>query len=98
MCVRMHVRACVCTQMLSRVRLLATPWTIACRAPLSTGFSSKENWSGLPLPSPGDHPDPGIKPTSLASPALAGGLFTTGATWEAPYVCIYIIYMLSKNS
>ena len=47
------------------------------------GFSNQEYWSGLPFPSPGDLPDPGIKPASLSSPALAGGFFTTGATWEA---------------
>ena len=40
-------------------------------------------WSGLPFPPPGDLPDPGIKPSSLLSPALAGGFFTTSATWEA---------------
>ena len=43
---------------------LATPWTVACQAPLSTGFSRQEWWSGLPFPTPGDLPDPGIKPTS----------------------------------
>jgi len=40
-------------------------------------FSRQEYWSGLPFPSPGDHPDPGIEPTSLASSALAGGSFTS---------------------
>ena len=75
----------------------ATPWTVACQAPLSVGFSREENGSGLPLPSPGDGPDPGIKPVSLASLALAGRLSTTGATWEAPYMCIYIVYIISKN-
>ena len=44
------------------------------------GFSRQEYWSGLPFPSPGDLPDPGIEPRSLASPALAGGFFTTSAT------------------
>ena len=39
-----------------------TPWTIACLAPLSMEFSRQEYWSGLPFPSPGDLPDPGIKP------------------------------------
>ena len=68
---------------LSHVRLLVTPWTVAHQAPLSMGFSNQEYWSGLPFPSPGDLPDPGIKPASLSSPALAGGFFTTGATWEA---------------
>ena len=45
---------------------LATPWTVACRAPLSMGFSRQEYWSGLPFPSPGDLPNPGIKPRSPA--------------------------------
>ena len=49
---------------LSRVRLAATPWTAAHQAPLSMGFSRQEYWSGLPFPSPGDHPDPGIEPKS----------------------------------
>ena len=51
-----------------------TPWTAACQGPLSMGFSSPEYWSGLPFPSPGDLPRPGIEPTS---PALVGGFFTT---------------------
>ena len=49
------------------VQLFATPWTVAYHAPLSMGFSRQEYWSGLPLPSPGDLPDPGIEP---GSPAL----------------------------
>ena len=44
----------------------ATPWSVACQATLSIGFSRQEYWSGLPLPPPGDLPDPGIKPVSLA--------------------------------
>ena len=67
----------------SRVQLSATLWTVACQAPLSMGFSRQEYWSGLPCPPPGDLPNPGIEPVSLASPALAGGFFTTSATWEA---------------
>ena len=47
------------------------------------GFPKQEYWSGLPSLPPGDLPDPGIKPTSLKSPVLAGGFFTTSATWEA---------------
>ena len=47
------------------------------------GFSGPEYWSGLPFPFPGDLPDPGIKTMALASPALAGGFFTTSSTWEA---------------
>ena len=47
-----------------------TPWTVACQAPPSVGFSRQEYWSGLPFPSPGDIPDPGIKPGSPAVQAL----------------------------
>ena len=53
------------------------------QAPLTIEFPRQEYWSGLPYPSPGDLPDPGIEPKSLASPALAGGFFTTNATSEA---------------
>ena len=52
---------------LSRVRLFATPWTVAHQAPQSMEFSRQEYWSGLPFPSPGDLPNPGIEP---GSPAL----------------------------
>ena len=51
---------CLKVKSLSRVRLLVTPWTVACLAPLSMGFSRQEYWSGLPFPSPGDLPDLGI--------------------------------------
>ena len=61
--------------------LFATPWTAARQAPLSVGFSRQEDWSGLPCPPPGDLPDPGIEPLSRTGPAVAGGLFTAGATW-----------------
>ena len=62
--------------MLSRVRLFATPWTAACQAPLSMGFSRHEYWSGLPLPPPGDLPDPGTQLQSPVPPVLAGRFFT----------------------
>ena len=52
---------------LSRVRLFATPWMVTYQAPRSMGFSRVEYWSGLPFPSPGDLPNPGIEP---GSPAL----------------------------
>ena len=51
---------------LSRVRLFSTPWTVAYQAPLSMGFSRQESWNGLPFPSLGDLPHPGIKPRSPA--------------------------------
>ena len=53
----------------------ATPWAVARQAPLSMGFPRQEYWSGLLFPPPRDLPDPGIEPTSLVSPALAGRLF-----------------------
>ena len=49
---------------LSHVQLVATPWTVAYQASWSVGFSRQEYWSGLPFPSPGDLPDPGIEPVS----------------------------------
>ena len=61
----MHLKVKV--KPLSRVRLFATPWTVAHQAPPSMGFSRQEYWSGVPLPSPGDLPDPGIE---TGSPAL----------------------------
>ena len=51
-------------KLLSRVRLFATPWTVAYQASMSMGFTKQEYWSGLPFPSPGALPNPGIEPTS----------------------------------
>ena len=68
-------------QLLSRVQLFSTLWTVACKVPLSMRLSKEEYWSGLSFPSPGDLPDPGIE---LVSPALSGELFTTeplGSEW-----------------
>ena len=61
------VCVCVCVKSLNCVWLFATLWTVAHQAPLSMGFSRQEYWSGLPFPSPGDLPNPGIEP---GSPAL----------------------------
>ena len=61
-------------KLLSRVRLFVTPWTVAYQAPLSRGFSRQEYWSGLPFPSPGDLPNPGIEPRS---PALEADALTS---------------------
>ena len=62
---------------LSHVWFFATPWTVAHQAPLSIGFFRQEYYSGLPFPSRGDLPNPGIESASPAPPALAGGFFTT---------------------
>ena len=63
---RLHVRVVRLRLGPSRVQLLVTPWTGTRQAPLSMGFSRQEHWSGLPFPSPGDLPEPGIEPGSLA--------------------------------
>ena len=76
----LHTWVHVCVLSYQLCPTLATLWTVAHQAPLSMGFSRQEYWSGLPCPPPGDLPDPGIK---LGSLALAGGFFTTSATWEA---------------
>ena len=68
---------------------LATPWTVACQAPLSVGFSRQEYWSGLSCPPPGDLPDPGIKPTSLTSHALAGRFFTKNTSATVLYTACF---------
>ena len=74
------------TNVLSRyafVRLFATPRTAARQAPLSMGFARQEYWSGVPFPSPGHLPHPGIEPASFMSPALAGSFLTVSTSWEA---------------
>ena len=67
----------VWAQSVRGVRLFLTLRTVACQAPLSMGFPRQVYWSGVPFPPPGDLPDPGMEPESPASPALAGGFFTT---------------------
>ena len=59
---------------LSRVQLFATPWTVTYYVPPSIGFSRQEYWSGLPFPSPGDLPNPGIEP---GSPTLEADALTS---------------------
>ena len=64
---------------------LRSPCTVACQAPLTMGFPRQEHYSVLPFPPLGDLSNPGIKPKSLMSLALAGRLFTTTTTWETPH-------------
>ena len=73
-----------CAQLLSHVQLFATPRTVACQVPRSTKFSKQEYWSRLPFPTVGDFPDPGIKPASLAPPALASVFFTAAPPGKPP--------------
>ena len=81
--VRFHIYLiAACAHVLSRVQLFVTPRTVAHQAPLSMGFPRQKYWSGLPFPSAGDFSDPGMEPSSLASPVLAGVFFTSSATLE----------------
>ena len=78
------------------VQIWAILWTVACYTPLSMGFFRQEYWSGWPCPLSWDLPNPGIEPTSLMFPALAGGYFTTSATGEAPVsTCLVKIYSMN---
>ena len=72
-----------------------TPWTVAHQAPLSMGFPGQEYCRGLPWPSPGDLPGPGMEPTSLMSPALAGAPLGPPGKLTAVMINIYAILSLS---
>ena len=67
---------------LSHGQLFAIPWTIACQASLSIEFSRQEYWSGLPFPSPGDLPDPGVEP---GSPTLQADSLPSEPPEKPPY-------------
>ena len=90
-----HMRVCLVVS-----NSFVISWTVDFQAPLSLGFPRREYWGGLPFPPPGNLPSPGIEPTSLASPVLAGGFFTTGTTWEA-HGCLAVgknvVYWKNKN-
>ena len=73
---------------LSCVRFSATPWTVAHWAPLSRKFSRQEYWSGLPLPTPGYFPNPGIELACLVSPVLVYIFFTIATPGNPRFVCV----------
>ena len=81
-CVYMCV--CACSHRHSVVPDSAVPWTVVHQASLSMEFFRQEYWSGLPFPTPGDPPDPGIEPASLVSPELTGGSFTVAPLGKPP--------------
>ena len=85
------VCVCVCVCVLSCVQLFVTSWTVDFQAPLSMEFSRQKYWSGLPLPPPGDLPNPGIEPRCLASPSLAGRFFTTEPPGKSLVLFITVI-------
>ena len=78
---------------------LVTPWTVALQAPVSMGFPRQEYWSGLPFPSPGELPHPGIEHESLAASSLAGGFFTTEPRGKPTYFKTHIpkLYRFRKK-
>ena len=76
-------------KLLSRVQLFATPWTVAYQASRSMEFSWQEYWSGLPLPSPGDLPNPGIEP---GSPTLQADTLPSELPGKIPGFIIYGFY------
>ena len=98
-CLQVYFEPCVLSHF-SHVWLFATSWTVAHQAPMPVGFSKQEYWSELPCPLPWDLPDPGIKPWSLASPALAGRFFTTSASWEVPFwmMCVCVSHSVMSDS
>ena len=71
---------------LSCAPVVATPWAIDHQSPLFMGFPIQENWSGLPFPSSGDLPNPGVKPESPEIPALHG--FFTAEPWGKTLLCL----------
>ena len=93
----MCMRACEVAQLCPA---LCNPWTVAHQAPLSMEFSRQEYWSGLLHSPPRDLPNPDSEPASLMSPVLAGGFFTTTATWEAMYNISYkdILYNVGNTA
>ena len=84
--------------MLSHFRLFETPWTVACQAPLSVEFPRQEYWRGLPFPSPGYVPDPGIEPESPALQADSLLLNLQGSPSKDAYVLIFNTLLFSPRS
>ena len=85
---------CAHVCMLSCVWLFVTPWTVAHKAPPSMGFSQQEYWSGLPCPTPGVLPDPGIEPPSPAPPALHVDSLHL-CHWRRPFrICVHLLIQI----
>ena len=82
----------------SHVQLFLTLWSIAHQAPLAMGFSKQEYWSGLPFPSPGDLPDPGIEALSSVPPALAGQSLPLSYPGSPIFFFFLISFSFLKNA
>ena len=96
-CVCAHVCEKAWEHTLCCVQLFVPLWTVTRQAPLSMEFSRQEYRNGLPLPTPADLPDPGIKPASLVCPALAGGFFTTESRGK-PFEFFLLLACLDRVS
>ena len=102
-CVYMHVYSehvweCMCMLSHSVIsKSFEIPWAVAQQDPLFIGFSRQEYWSGLPIPSSGDLPNPGMKPESSVAPTLAGGFFTTEAPGKPLGMCIQFLMPLNYS-
>ena len=81
----LSVCLCVLSQF-SHVQPFATPWTVACQAPLSKGFSRQEYWSELPCLPPGDLPHPGIERTPFYVSCIGRRVLTISTIWEAQFI------------
>ena len=88
---------CAVLSCFSHVQLFVTLWTVACQAPLSMGFSRQEYWSGLLCPSPGELPDPGIKPASLVSLALQADSLPTEPPGKSKLRQYFYLIRIFKN-
>ena len=93
LCTYTCIPACVLSHF-SSVRHSVMLWTVVSQVPLSLGLPRQEYWSGLPFPSPGDTPDPGIELRCLMSRALASRFFPTTAT-RGDHTCIHVVILIS---
>ena len=94
----MYIYKLVCACVLScfsHIWLFATPWTVDHQVPLSSGFSRQEYWSGLPFPSPGDLPDPWIKPSS---PALQADSLLSESPGKLQKISSVLVHSVMSNS
>ena len=101
---KLYIYVCICVYTHTHTSSVmsdsfATPWTVACQAPLSMEFSRQEYWRGLPFPTPGDLPDPGSEAMSPMSHALTGGFFTTVSLGKpiCMYVCMCVYIYIYRN-
>ena len=88
---------CVCSSCFSCIQLFVTLWSVACQAPLSTGFSKQEYWSGLPCLLPGGLPDPGIETVSVYVSCIAGDSLPNEPLGKPRYVYLQLIQFIVQQ-